>query len=322
MQEILTGDVFKYIIAEKLSSTDLFHLSETFKDHQDRMSNLIKSKTIKELEKILANEFGDLYQDFENLLGTTGSVISGSIIIQAMLNEYWENTDIDIFVPMIGNNISYTEHRNPMTEIDDFMFSVFKFVDYIAVGRYSDDIDNHIRFIRNFERKYGEQERNKKYRIQIIIIDVSREDLPKFILENFDLDICKNILSFSVNSDLQKYSASHVKKLYTHALSEIVTKKTTFKIGNRIGSTVERCKRYEKRGFTFANKNVPITLLRDLLSSEISTKCFLMKRNACSEKCVIMYCRPEVKHDHYFLRNNKYGYDEDVIYIDPIYLDI
>src|SRR5437868_9219660 len=89
----------------------------------------IKSNLIYEINFRLNKIFGDKTDDFKQLLKDTNSVISGSFIIQCLLNEYW-NTDIDIYIPTIGNNI-YQPDELKMTyersDLDNFMHNIMKY---------------------------------------------------------------------------------------------------------------------------------------------------------------------------------------------------
>ncbi len=81
-----------------------------------------------------------------------------------------------------------------------------------------------------------------------------------FIFKNFDFDICKNIYHRENNND----------NIVIHNIKDVLTKQTTFKIGTRFGSSVLRCEKYMKRGFTFINpensqvlnKNNPIHITK------------------------------------------------------------
>ena len=55
----------------------------------------------------MLNIFGDHYDVFVKIMIDNGAFISGSFIIQCILNEDWsvlnEKTDIDIYVPFEGD---------------------------------------------------------------------------------------------------------------------------------------------------------------------------------------------------------------------------
>lgn len=54
---------------------------------------------VRDIEAKLKPIFTDKYSDFLTLLNHTGSVISGSFILSALLNEHWSNADLDLFIP-------------------------------------------------------------------------------------------------------------------------------------------------------------------------------------------------------------------------------
>ena len=53
-------------------------------------------------------EFGIPFDKISSLLHETGSIISGSLPLQAVLKERWSNSDMDVYAPsQIGHKISY-----------------------------------------------------------------------------------------------------------------------------------------------------------------------------------------------------------------------
>lgn len=67
---------------------------------------------MEQVEKRIQKVFGQHTNVFKNLLDTTGAVISGSFIIQAILDEKWENSDIDVFILNRLYLLSYKLHHH------------------------------------------------------------------------------------------------------------------------------------------------------------------------------------------------------------------
>jgi hypothetical protein len=314
MEKLIGGDV-RYLLSEKLSCKDIWNMSKVtqYESTRIKLMNLIKKRCISEMKNRLKSVLKERYDEFADILERTGVVISGSFIVQCLLNEDW-NTDIDIFVPMIGNKIGKTDSNNPTTEIDDLLFQKFHMVQYEAGSRYGHDIhDEKIQWVRTFSNTqlYTRDEngrytrinytpREKKgYDFQVILVNVEKERLSDFIMGNFDFDIVKNVFTFPNNLEILK-------------MEEIFNKRTEFKVGDRFGSSVQRAIRYERRGFTFLNKNMsyekiltiydnapkfsgegmPKIKIRNLMDTDIQ------KHEGCQEDCIIKFTHPEDKHYH------------------------
>lgn len=241
MEDLLCGDI-RYLLSEILENKDLWLLCKTFPNNEKlnkRLIELINKKCITEMMNRMRKLLGKELEEFINLLNEVGATISGSFIIQCLLNEDW-NTDIDIFVPMKGNIISKTPSDNPTSLVDSFLNERFTFKDYIPANRYNNFIDNKIKWVRSFG-SISEMNTNK-IDFQVILVDIEKDEMKDFILQNFDFDIIKNT-----------YLRNEI-KIYNY--EDIFSKTTNFKIGNRLGSSISRCIRYEEKGFKFLNKEI------------------------------------------------------------------
>ena len=58
----------------------------------------IKQRTIHNIHKRLKYLLEDKYEKFIYYLKKSNASISGSFILQCMLDEYWDNSDIDIYI--------------------------------------------------------------------------------------------------------------------------------------------------------------------------------------------------------------------------------
>jgi hypothetical protein len=118
---IAKHDAFNNILIH-FSIFDVYNLSITCKTLSylhDKMS-LVLNKII---DTRLYEIFGNETQIFKQLLEETGGIISGSFVLQCILNEKWDNSDIDIYISLKDNDITYTEYNNRKTEMDDFIYS-------------------------------------------------------------------------------------------------------------------------------------------------------------------------------------------------------
>ena len=313
MEKLIGGDI-RYVLSEKLSCKDIWNLLRVteYESTKIKLESLIYPRCILEIKNRLKKVLGESYDEFVSVSTKTGSVISGSFIVQCLLGEDW-NTDIDIFVPMIGNKIGKTDSDNPTTEVDDLLFQKFHMVDYQAGNRYGHDInDEKIQWVRTFSKTQvyrrdanGRYERitnlyreKSGYNFQVVLVNVEKEKLCDFIMDNFDFDIVKNTFTFSDN------------KLKILKLQEIFDKQTEFKVGDRFGSSVQRAIRYEKKGFTFYNKNMPYERILEIHRNrprfegrpDITIRHLQdydkKKYSGCPDDCIIKFTHPEDEHYH------------------------
>ena len=213
------------------------------------------------------------------------------------MKENWES-DVDIYIPLSSYNI----FSNFLRKTRDVGSCV--------------KIDSDVAYSTFEEIKYVQTYSINKNKVQIIVIDVSPNNLFEFIIRTFDFDIIKNVF-FQNKISICNYE-------------EIFSKIVNFKIGSApLTNAIKRARKYEKRGFTF-KRNVKYTNLFKLYysapkikvieSREITDTDILCK---CSDKCIIKFFYPGQKHQHvkYFLKH-KHGDKMSQTYIKSIILDI
>jgi hypothetical protein len=187
-----------------------------------------------QVEKRIQEVFGDDTNAFKNLLEITGAVISGSFIIQAILDETWDKSDIDVFIP-IRNMKSPSD--NPSSEIEEWLLNDVKtpMRGYYAACRYGANMTggHHIQWIRNFELNGS--------MIQLVHVDVTADEIEQYILNSFDFSICKNVYS--------------VDKLVVTDMDGILTKSFNFAYAGNIFGSIRRMQKYSERGFKIAFNN-------------------------------------------------------------------
>ncbi len=235
---VLSGDTFWCNIVNHLSLIDLYNLSQTCKYYNKNIN--IKHNIIDSIDSKLLEIFGKDFGAFKNVLRKTKGIISGSFIIQSILNTHWANSDIDIYIPIKGNVITKIEESgNIKTEMDDFMYSIMEWRDSLQYGSYPETFESDIVWVRTYKKQ------DAKYNIQVILIDDNADYIHEFIKEDFDLDICKNAY----------WNYENVDKINVTTLKGIVTKNTTFSFGKRAIQSFLRCEKYVSRGFSFVEKN-------------------------------------------------------------------
>lgn len=235
--DILFGDIFWYEIINYLDVKEINNLKMVHPNFNKNLTrSYLEKLIILKIKKRLKFIFKDHYQEFM-INFNDKAIISGSFIIQCILNENW-NSDIDIFIPINGVKQQMTEHGNLLTDIEIFLNKYYKFSDYYAANRYSTDIGPQINWIRNYSI-------TDEFKIQTIQLNMEYDNkkIYDYLDESFDFDICKNLYSFSNNQDIIKIKN----------LQQILNKKIEFKITENVGSTLKRYKKYKNRGFKFNN---------------------------------------------------------------------
>ncbi len=207
--------------------------------------------TINRSDKIFRDIFNDRVDKFKYILEKTSAIISGSVVIQTILDEKWNDSDIDIYIP-VGNMTYESPSENPSSLLEKWLYkNKYKMDSYHAANRYGNNMTKgyQILFIRNYLIN--------GYKLQIINVNVSRENLEDFIISNYDFDICKNILRL-------KNGAYELK---IKSLKSIINKNFNFSYKGNILSSLLRKVKYEKRGF-----KITIVDTTEELLSQISYK--------------------------------------------------
>ena len=295
MQELLEYDFVKQEVLTKLSPLALYNmkLCDNFWNKYITLA-MIKESIIKEINIRLSLIFGDKYDKFNKILDDTKAIISGSFIIQCILGEYWEDSDIDIYFPTINNKMYLTDSNNPYYELEKFLYETLKFnmtQSYRAISRYRRDQSNdklNIEYVRNYDTFTNS--------IQIIQAKIKNDPtkMKEFIYDTFDFDICKNVYYIK---DGKGY-------LNILKLNDIFNKISEFKIGYRVGSSIQRYEKYTKRGFSITN---------NMIYDELANKGTRTKANTYSSDShngiIFLYHMKEICINKYELENKKFAVD-------------
>jgi len=242
--DVLAGDPFYYNILEYLSNDDIYNLSQTCQYYKEQLNlSIIKRQTLKEINKRFNELFSNNTQEFKKIIKELECVVTGSFILQSLLSVYWKDTDVDIYIEV------NKEDDKSKTILDYFLTDKMDYKIVKTTSSYSESIAG-IHEVRTYDKK------DSPYKIQLIIVNIKDSiqnyveginDIHKYVNGNFDFDICKNI--YSINQDNRE-------TLSIYKINDILSRKTKFALNdrNRIGSSIERCKKYQKRGFDFVNR--------------------------------------------------------------------
>lgn len=264
---ILTIDGIRSEILKHLYVKDIYSLKSTNKKLFDKISlDFYITRDICHRLKII---FGNKLDNFLIQMDKSGSVISGSFVLQVLLNEHWIGSDLDIFIPINGIKFVEAKATTNITELEDFIFTSFnrcsseRNSDHIYTE--SSDIE-HVRnyniFVRNPTEKSCEEvnipdsdieNKNQLGLIQTIAIKIEQNEIGKFMTDYSDFDICRNW--FGVKSGKPYCNI--------YRLHKIMDKNAEFRLGKKLSNTMLRYYKYKKYGFEFTNDLKPF--LNDIL---------------------------------------------------------
>lgn len=228
MQDIIPSDLFNHIIQNYLNPVDLFLLRQVSKFYKNTINkNHVYDLTLRNMNYIFWDIFGENLTEFKTILEMSHVVVSGSIITQYVLDEYW-NSDIDIFIPYCTDD----------NRLDIFLREKMKFNGIIFDYCYHDHyFQMDTSYASVFDIMSYEIYHKTIHSIHIVWIEY--DDLIKYLWNACDFDICRNVY----------YINNHQEALRICTFKDICTKTTSFKIGPTLGSTMERYIKYVNRGF-------------------------------------------------------------------------
>ncbi len=190
------------LIIHNLARKELYYLSLTSTFYHELIQ--FKKLILNTIHKRLQYELGD---NFINIMHRNKAFISGSFIIQCVLDEYWSNSTIDIYVPYIENDFNelenylsnelyienhlmHTYHCN--TQIFSFLKNLYK--DIINVRDFTpwchneycddDDEDHYHNFVIGYHN-------TTKLNVQIISLNIPKDDLSYYrFVQTFKFNMC------------------------------------------------------------------------------------------------------------------------------------
>ena len=229
MHIIIDNDLIFYTIQNFLNPMDLFSLRQLNKYFLKKVKqNSVYRLVLRNMNDMLTEIFGDNATEFKRLIELTRAVISGSFITQCILNEYWEGSDIDVFIS-IDNEPIYDIIKKFLREKMNFKERNYD-PDYLYTYVGFRSIDTMISYKTHYDIEYS---------ICVILVDIKNDDLIKYVWDNCDFDICRNAYYINDNKE----------KLNICAINDICTRTTKFKIGRTLRSTIYRYYKYVERGF-------------------------------------------------------------------------
>lgn len=203
-----------------LGVVELCCLKLTCKQFNETISQDSINKLIIINIKTRLKNYVDDYEEFQQFLMKTNAFISGSFIIQSILDQHYKDSDLDIYVP-------FAYKRNKIINFKNFTITK-------QSGSYRNEDASDIKIYHVTDYQCN----NKKMQLIYVKINSDRQSIINYLTEYFDLDICKNF--YRLND------------LYIHNLSQIVSQKLYFNIRNTSWNpikSIERVNKYQNRGF-------------------------------------------------------------------------
>jgi len=251
MNSVLHGDCIE-VILKFLDPMDIANLAKAKiikPKHLAKFYNRFKSTVATNIDNWFRKYFSTGYDEFKDIMIRNGGIISGSFIIQMILNTNWEESDIDIFLPLAEFSREVTHFH----EMETFLYKSYPIyqteeefnrphIRYIGV------LDSKVKSVYEYETTQVTGIMNFK-KLQVIGLNVTTpQEIINNIVKNSDIDICKNFFSYNADGTLQlniAYPSKIINKTATLTLS---------KTGYLRCSNFMRYNRYKNRGFTFVNE--------------------------------------------------------------------
>jgi hypothetical protein len=253
---VLKGNVSQVIMGF-LDPIDIWRYHQTFHINKQISYAIFKRRVMEKIDDWFKEFFGERYNEFRQIMVDTACIVSGSFIIQVILGETWEGSDVDIFMGMdshktVGHEIPYESN---VSLLDYFLYTFDG--TFCSVGNgatYTSEFGNPLHRTQTYNYK------NKDINTVSLLLHSNIQTIGDHIYDYFDFDICKNLLYYS-NDGMH---------LNIHSVNQILTKKTECKFGksrDAPNKLLARYRKYKNRGFAFTPDD-PEALLR--IASDVS----------------------------------------------------
>ena len=308
-------------IIHKLPRRELYYLSLTCKIYNKLIN--FNQLVIDTIQDRLQKEFGPHYDNIVKLMKDTGAFISGSFIIQCILDEYWTSltdsymdSDINILCPHYGNKIRklYNQPKygrnHDVTELEYYLYNHMHYLELIRDYKGIPMTKDHpiLYYIIHENNYIADTDTSKVITINALTVEKNIDHYHEFINNRVDFDVCKNI-----------YDG----KLYIKNIDGILNKKIIFKCQTRLDQSIMRYHKYKARGFVFDHfvyndvkeadyceqrvfatdlNQVPLYLL-NFIKVELKENHDLILKECVQDECIICFC-DNIEHEHYVDRPN------------------
>lgn len=259
------------IILDKLELKNVYNCTLINKKYAERVWNYIIKRIIKNIENRLKDIFGDKYLEFKKVMYETKSVISGSILIQCILEEKWEGSDIDIYTSKLFKYHKKEDDGKCHYSVEYSNLSNFLYKASETINKNNNEVSHNAHMCRSgrnctFHGGEADKWENKSknevnlndciyYRINEVEFQAIElylndkkldiKDIKDFIWKKFDFNICKNILYYDENYDC-KIITNNIKNIF----------KREIEIDHINWKSLNRVYKYRDRYFHFTCTNM------------------------------------------------------------------
>jgi len=293
--ETLPIDVFDNVFIKYLCPMDLYNLAQTCKYCQKLITfKNIQVSTHYEVTERLREIFDEDWEPVREIMIKSKAVISGSFLLQCILGERWDGSDIDIYIDMSQHECYKKVHDKVSRDGQDFAAKIYMHVPFYSSDEEFDDVIHqkfkedepgdklYTKYITIDEKaannilvymasKYDKLSRFDRYVHECVIVDfdvnyqkvqfICVKDARKTILSDYDFNICKNMYEFSAQPNV-----------YIHEPNEIFSKYTNFSAKSQgLRTNMIRYCKYSNRGFRFYKDDTD-------QEKEIATKEYVLDR--------------------------------------------
>lgn len=204
---------------------------------KDDILDLFKRKVIYNLQSNIREQCQVDPELLMEIVFRHGGVFSGSMLLSSIVESSWKSNDLDIWYS-IGETEQdidswdcdlkeKSKRRDIVKDYKQFLDIKLDFKDILYIRSSKIQVDTSI------------LELLKPTQTKIQNIYLYEDEMRKYIKENFDLNICCNMLYVDEHGDM---------KLYIKSLGDIVDRKISFNCF--VSSKLERVEKYENRGFS------------------------------------------------------------------------
>jgi hypothetical protein len=300
MDAVFYGNVFDNLIIGYLDMKDIYNISLVNRQFEKIIDGAYIMKTIKSrIEGKLSLIFGKHYDAFVRMMVKYKAILSGSFILQCILNEKWNNSDIDVYVDQKYESSFHKDFRRIATYWDedyDFMYTR-AFGHITNVSNFYIINPNEQIFSKGAIEGVTGTSYAKTTKIQIVTINTSKDYSLIDHTYNTGFNVCKNRLIYNSKGKMQ---------LYLKNYREAIMKTTTFTIEN-VDDFFYRIEKYSKRGFYFRPKYNRLLCLEYLflrfrnihvLKTNFDEKKYNQLGKECGSNCVVKLFYRNVRHYH------------------------
>tara|TARA_R100001163_G_C5068282_1_gene208315 strand:+ start:942 stop:2483 length:1542 start_codon:yes stop_codon:yes gene_type:complete len=280
------------VLRNYLDEKTYLRLFKLYPEKRPIIYNDFKNLIIGRIEKRLSEGFGYFWEDIKKALIQDRIVISGSFILECILNENFEDIkdeniivkipDLDLF--MI-NDKKYNNLEKNLSEKNNYYFhSLNTFDGDIKIEHYLKNINKiekiveyrkkGIFWLNNITNKNQKRETRKKInnlwnkKIQIIKLGVnSVNEIIASLNKSFDFDVCKNVFFYDENGNPQ---------LIIGHINQVIKKRSKYKLRyDDDFKLICRINKYLSRGYYFIpEKKIKLRNSDDLFNFYVKRKGF------------------------------------------------